>query len=255
MLEDILEVNSNIVKIYGCNSFTLLTVIIFWLVIAPKIQRIFFFSITIIIRNINKFIFYTIFSINFISLTFIRIYIYFVRNAQLFLKNFLIRNKLKILKIIQKVCDIKRKFKLSLDNTTFRTKLIFLNTITNFFDLLRKINPFFINIFFSFLLIVFNIFRIFCCFSVEVLYLYNLIKCFKDITDKCLHYFYTFKKFGKKRKSSDIERHLTGSQLSTIVESNEINEKLISSSEGFFLFTTKKHRIIKRNNELGLFDE
>jgi hypothetical protein len=99
---------------------------------------------------------------------------------------------------------------------------------------LRKINPFFINIFFSFLLFVFKIFRIFCCFSVEVLYLQNLIKCFKDITDKCLPYFYTFKKFGKKRKRSAIERHLTGSQLAIIVESNEINEKLISSSYVFF---------------------
>jgi hypothetical protein len=78
--------------------------------------------------------------------------------------------------------------------------------------------------------------------------LFDQNKCFKDISDKCLQYLNALKKFGKKRKSSDIERNITCAQLSTLIESNVINEK--NTSEGFFLFTTKKHSITKRNNEL-----
>jgi hypothetical protein len=241
MLEDLLKNNLTIVKLYGCNPFTLLTVFCFWLVIAFKFLKYLFSNLTNLLGKVYFFF-------KFLKTTLIKISIYLGRHANILFLTLIFRTKLTIFETHVKFCLTKIKVNSYFVRTTSRSKLFFLNALRKFCSILRKVNPIFVNFFFSSILIVLNIFRIFFDISVEVLYLYNLIKCLKDISDKCLQYLYSLKKLRKKRKSSDIERQITCAQLSTLIESNVINEK--NTSEGFFLFTTKKHSITKRNNEL-----
>jgi hypothetical protein len=248
MLEDLFKNYLTIVTLYGCNSFTLLTVFCFWLVVAYKFLKYLFSFLPNLLGIVYFFFKYTISSKDFLKTTLIKINIYLGRHANILFLTLIFRTKLKIFEIHRKFLLTNIKVKSYFVKTTSRLKLVILYAIRKFCGILRKVNPIFINFFFSSILIVLNIFRIFCDISVEVLYLYNLIKCFKDISDKCLQYLNALKKLGKKRKSSDIERNTTCAQLSTLIESNVINEK--NTSEGFFLFTTKKHSITKRNNEL-----
>ncbi len=84
--------------------------------------------------------------------------------------------------------------------------------------------------------------------SIQLLLIYNLVKCTKEFLDKILLYFNSVRNIGKKRKFSDDETHLHLEGKSVLILSESIDERsrprnTRNVSQGFFLFS--------RNNEVS----
>ena len=106
-----------------------------------------------------------------------------------------------------------------------------------FYKIYYWTNLFILNAILNLILLFLNILKIFDA-SIQLLLIYNLIKCIKEILDKILLYMHSIKKIGKKRKFSDEETHLHLEGKSVLILSELIDERNTrNASDGFFLFS------------------
>ena len=133
--------------------------------------------------------------------------------------------------------------------------ILFVKFLNRVFPFLRRLfykiyfwtNLLILNAVLNLILIFLSILKIFDT-SIQLLLIYNLVKCTKEILDKILLYFNSVRNIGKKRKLSDDETHLHLEGKSVLILSELIDERSRSRntrnvSQGYFLFS--------RNNEVS----
>jgi hypothetical protein len=112
-----------------------------------------------------------------------------------------------------------------------------------FYKIYLWTNLLILNLILNIILLFLNILKIFDV-SIQLLLIYNLVKCIKEILDKVLLYIHSIKKIGKKRKLSDEETrlHLDGKSALILTELiNERNNRQVT--EGYFLFSRNNDKV------------